>query len=93
MVQVLRVERFASEVPVAESYSNNMPIEFNSLLRLALGSVTYVTIHLLQIAINWLVYERYIEHNIQQFIDLCTLANISVWLLSEERYGFYIHGR
>ncbi|KAF4527344.1 hypothetical protein B566_EDAN001121, partial [Ephemera danica] len=38
-------------------------------------------------------YERYIENSVQQFIDLCSVANISVFLLTNENYGYYLHGR
>lgn len=46
---------------------------------------------------QWLVvtgfYERYIANSIQQFIDLCSVANISVFVMTHENYGFYLHGR
>jgi len=40
-----------------------------------------------------LVYERYMRDGIHQFVDLCSMANISVFILKEARYGYYIHGR
>lgn len=39
------------------------------------------------------IYERYIKNGIQEFVDICSLANISVFILSLENYGYYIHGR
>ncbi|GFG28269.1 hypothetical protein Cfor_01261 [Coptotermes formosanus] len=30
---------------------------------------------------------------IQEFVDICSMANISVFILALENYGFYIHGR
>jgi meckelin len=46
---------------------------------------------------QWLLvtgfYERYVENKIQQFIDLCSVANISVFVLANENYGYYLHGR
>ena len=40
-----------------------------------------------------LIYERFFQHPIQQFVDLCSLANISVFILETDLYGYYIHGR
>ena len=40
-----------------------------------------------------LFYERFIEHPIQQFIDLCSTCNISMLVLESDVYGYYIHGR
>lgn len=33
------------------------------------------------------------KNPIQQFIDVCSIANVSVFLLSRRCYGYYIHGR
>lgn len=68
-------------------------LEYNTVLRLALGSMTYLIVNLVQNLLNAGFLERYVEHKIQRFTDLCTLSNISVWLQVQPRYGFYIHGR
>lgn len=39
------------------------------------------------------IYERYVKNGIQEFVDMCSMANISVFILALENYGFYIHGR
>uniref|UniRef100_A0A8C6X577 Transmembrane protein 67 n=1 Tax=Naja naja TaxID=35670 RepID=A0A8C6X577_NAJNA len=39
------------------------------------------------------IYERFIEDKIRQFVDLCCMSNVSVFLLSERCFGYYIHGR
>ncbi|EHB16391.1 Meckelin [Heterocephalus glaber] len=38
-------------------------------------------------------YERFVEDKIRQFVDLCSVSNISVFLLSYKCFGYYIHGR
>ncbi len=93
LIQVFKLEVFALEVPTAGFNTEDDSLEFNCLLRYALGVTTYLAVLTLQILFNRLIYEPYVENKIQQFIDLCTLSNISVWLLTEKRYGFYIHGR
>jgi len=40
-----------------------------------------------------LIYERFFEHPVQQFVDLCSLTNVSVFLLENYQFGYYIHGR
>ena len=40
-----------------------------------------------------LIYERFFEHQIQQFVDLCSISNISIFILESDLYGYYIHGR
>ena len=39
------------------------------------------------------IYERYIKNVIQEFVDVCSIANVSVFILALENFGFYIHGR
>lgn len=80
------------EVP--SGYSNtDSSSSFNSILQFALGATTYLCVNILQNVFNAVIFERFYGHKIQQFVDLCTLSNISVWLLQQQRYGFYIHGR
>ena len=40
-----------------------------------------------------LFYERFVEDKILNFIDLCSVSNISVFILMYNHYGYYIHGR
>jgi meckelin len=38
-------------------------------------------------------YQRLIEDKIINFIDLCSVSNISVFILDQTSHGYYIHGR
>lgn len=40
-----------------------------------------------------LIYQRFIENKILNFIDLCSVSNISVFIFDENQHGYYIHGR
>ncbi|KYQ46696.1 Meckelin [Trachymyrmex zeteki] len=53
----------------------------------------YIFIYLSQWLIRFTFYERYIRNRLQKFADLCSIANISVFILAHNYYGFYIHGR
>lgn len=39
------------------------------------------------------IYERLIEDKLGNFVDLCSVTNTSVFVLSNYSYGYYIHGR
>ncbi len=41
----------------------------------------------------FLIYERYFEHKLRQFVDFCSVANVSVLVLSRPLFGHYIHGK
>ncbi|XP_053690922.1 meckelin [Sabethes cyaneus] len=65
----------------------------DKVLTIAVGILVYSFIYFAQWVYNFLIYERFIENAIQQFIDVASLANISVFILCMDTYGFYIHGR
>ena len=33
------------------------------------------------------------EDKVRQFVDLCSMANISVFVMENNLFGYYIHGR
>ncbi|XP_053680358.1 meckelin [Anopheles nili] len=65
----------------------------DKMLFLAVAMLIYTTVYIAQRLYNWLFHDRFIENAIQQFIDVASIANISVFILSMESYGYYIHGR
>jgi meckelin len=38
-------------------------------------------------------YQRLIANKILNFIDLCSVSNISIFILDLNHHGYYIHGR
>ncbi|XP_055643217.1 meckelin [Toxorhynchites rutilus septentrionalis] len=67
--------------------------EVDKVLEIAVGIIVYTSIYFVQRVYNLLIHERFVENGIQQFIDVSSIANISVFILCMESYGFYIHGR
>ncbi|XP_017085003.2 meckelin [Drosophila eugracilis] len=59
------------------------------VLRCCLISAVYVLTYLLQI----IGHNLFMANPLQKFIDLCSLANISLFSLTEPGFGYYIHGR
>ncbi|XP_002054171.3 meckelin [Drosophila virilis] len=58
-------------------------------LSCCLISAVYLATYLLQLVLCRLLY----SNPLQKFVDLCSLANISLFSLLEPGYGYYIHGR
>lgn len=89
-MQIVGVENWSIE-NFQLSFSPSKKIDIS--LKLAVGIIIYATIYFLQIIYNFTIHERYIKNSIQQFIDICSLANISIFIYQNNSYGYYIHGR
>ncbi|XP_064444199.1 meckelin isoform X3 [Mirounga angustirostris] len=66
---------------------------YSRILRYAVSTALWLVIGIIQIMFFAVFYERFIEDKIRQFVDLCCMSNISVFLLSHKCFGYYIHGR
>ncbi|XP_029641528.2 meckelin-like [Octopus sinensis] len=65
----------------------------NRVFRFTLSTTLYLLIATCQWLYKVIFYERFIEDIMQQFIDLCSLSNISVFMMDHLLHGYYIHGR
>lgn len=63
------------------------------ILRISTGILVYLTSYFAQRFFNLVFWERYIKNPVQDFIDVCSIANVSVFILSLKSFGYYIHGR
>ncbi|XP_067888739.1 uncharacterized protein [Heterodontus francisci] len=63
------------------------------ILRFGMATTIWLTVGLVQIIFRMGIYERFVEDRINQFIDVCSISNISVIILSHRCFGYYIHGR
>lgn len=60
----------------------------------ALHFILFAIATCIQRFLSFAIFERYIaEPKSQRFLDLCTLANISLFILDEEYHGYYLHCR
>lgn len=64
-----------------------------ALEMLAIALIVYTVCYAIQRAFTFLIYERYILNSVQQFIDICSMSNISMFIFAIDSYGYYIHGR
>ncbi|CAB3403769.1 unnamed protein product [Caenorhabditis bovis] len=74
---------------------NSDPLTSQTVLmsRLAVVLFYYLLIAAIQWILQVLIVERIIVDPFHNFIDLCSVSNISVLSLTHSLYGFYIHGR
>ncbi|XP_058807213.1 meckelin [Phymastichus coffea] len=78
------------QVDQSESHSSN---EKNFTLRFGVGALVYMFCYCVQWMTSVVFYERYIKNRMQHFVDLCSVANISIFIFAYDYYGYYIHGR
>uniref|UniRef100_A0A8R1DSW6 Meckelin n=1 Tax=Caenorhabditis japonica TaxID=281687 RepID=A0A8R1DSW6_CAEJA len=60
---------------------------------LAVTVFIYLSLALIQVVVKVLIVERIVTDPFHNFVDLCSVANISVLSLTHSLYGYYIHGR
>ncbi|XP_051054068.1 meckelin isoform X2 [Phodopus roborovskii] len=80
----------------SSSLSRNMSdyiAPYSRILRYAVATAIWLVIGMIQVFFFAAFYERFIEDKIRQFVDLCSMSNVSVFLLSHRCFGYYIHGR
>lgn len=65
----------------------------SSVLRFALGVSIYAGLALLQVIFWCGFYANVVEDKLQQFTDVCSLANISLFAMAQNNFGYYIHGK
>ncbi|GCB77610.1 hypothetical protein scyTo_0016717, partial [Scyliorhinus torazame] len=63
------------------------------ILRFGMASGIWLTVGVIQVVFCTGIYERFVEDRISQFIDVCSISNISVMIFSHRCFGYYIHGR
>uniref|UniRef100_A0A3B3XH50 Transmembrane protein 67 n=1 Tax=Poecilia mexicana TaxID=48701 RepID=A0A3B3XH50_9TELE len=70
---------------------------YSLILRYGLAATLWLCIALLQMCLQVIFftvfYEHFVKDKIRQFVDLCSVSNISVLLFSNRCFGYYIHGR
>uniref|UniRef100_A0A182JYH4 RRM domain-containing protein n=1 Tax=Anopheles christyi TaxID=43041 RepID=A0A182JYH4_9DIPT len=92
--EILGFENWASNAFDLHLVRNDEHLgERDKMLLIAVGIFIYTGVYVAQRMYNFLIHDRFVENAIQQFIDVASIANISVFILSMESYGYYIHGR
>ncbi|XP_074864667.1 meckelin-like [Carettochelys insculpta] len=66
---------------------------WSPILRFGIAASLWLAVGIAQVVFFVGLYERFGEDKIHQFVDLCSVSNVSVFILTHRCYGFYIHGR
>ncbi|CAM4639160.1 unnamed protein product [Caretta caretta] len=66
---------------------------WSPVLRFGIAASLWLALGIAQVVFFIGIYERFVEDKIHQFVDLCSMSNVSVFILMHGCYGFYIHGR
>ncbi|XP_077144952.1 meckelin-like [Ranitomeya variabilis] len=75
--------------PSAGGYQAPMSL----ILRFGMAASMWLAVGIVQVLFFIFIFERFFEDKIKQFVDLCSLSNVSVFILTHKCYGYYIHGR
>ncbi|XP_029672859.1 meckelin [Formica exsecta] len=93
ILQIFDLESSMLAVPESTAVNKSSEADNNFILQYAICTFVYAFAYFAQWLIRVTFYERYIRNRLQKFVDLCSVANISVFILAHNYYGFYIHGR
>lgn len=66
---------------------------YDFILYYTICTLIYILIYCIHWLISIIFFEQCIINRMQEFVNLCSIANISVFILPFNYYGFYIHGR
>lgn len=78
------------KLPLSEAIVN---VPYSACCRFVIGAGVFLCMASVQVVVRKLIYERFVEDKLQQYVDLCSVSNVSVFVMVTKRYGYYIHGR
>jgi len=90
LLQGLEIEDFATLVPGGRGEEGVPP---DMVLRFALSSFLLIVLGFSQWLVHFLLWDRFVQDRVWQFVDLLSLANVSCFIIEEQLHGYYLHGR
>jgi hypothetical protein len=78
--------------PAVSDDGSVMVARFNPFLQLAVGALTWMLVIYAQLIIRRICSIKF-GHDLKDFVDVCSIANVSVFFMDEPYLGFYIHGQ
>eukprot|EP00794_Sanderia_malayensis_P012250 gene12250-13512_t len=73
--------------------SNDYVGSASFVLRFAVTSILFLGVAVGQWTFATLIQERFLCDAIEDFVDFCSISNISILLMPQSNFGYYIHGR
>ncbi len=95
ILKVCGVEHLATADPLSSLTLDDglYHAEPSFVCRFALGCAVYLAVAVFQAVFWGGFWNGCIEDKLEQFTDVCSLANISVFVMANGNFGYYIHGR
>lgn len=93
-LKVAGFEYLATTDPVSNTsanYATDYVGEFSSVLRFAILSIVFLTIEALQWFFFAFIYERFVGDSLGDFIDLCSMSNVSIFILEVSAVILHYH--
>lgn len=88
------LQYLATPQPNTDDLSHVPHTSFNIVLRFANVAFWWLVVHYGQVLWLWAIWQRWVtEVPSRQFRDMCTMANLSVFILDERFHGYYVHCR
>ncbi|TPX38641.1 hypothetical protein SeLEV6574_g07708 [Synchytrium endobioticum] len=91
LVEGCRIRYVATPQP--DIYDLTRSETLSPVMLFGINSLIWLLVGIVLLLIRTLVYERFYRHPLLQFVDLCSVSNVSVLLFDEPWHGYYIHGR
>ncbi|CAF3346369.1 unnamed protein product [Rotaria socialis] len=94
LLKVINLENIATMEPGVTLFpsDNDYQPGYSSILRVGIAFSMWLATALVQYLVYIIFYQRFVEDKIINFIDLCSVSNISVFIFTDNLYGYYIHG-
>ncbi|XP_003739470.1 meckelin [Galendromus occidentalis] len=93
ILKVANVESLALSSPASVHISSSVT-PFSSTCRLGLIALVFLgTASIYYVCVRLVIERLFGNSRMQRFVDLCSIANISLLTLTHSCYGYYIHGR
>ncbi|KAI8908826.1 Meckelin [Powellomyces hirtus] len=73
--------------------NNLTPGAVHRILLFALEGMVWIGLAAVQILFRKIVYDRYYKNKLFNFVDVLSMANLSILAFDEMCHGYYIHGR
>ncbi len=92
----LNIESLATIAPASSDLGNFQKFSVYAtswVFRFFLSTLFWLGLSLIQIIFFFGIYFRYFKDPITQYADLMSVSNLSLFVLKEKNYGFYVHGR
>lgn len=77
----------------SKSCQQRLSPNLSRTFRLLILSLVYFGLSIGQIMYKKYIYEPMVKNSLHEFIDLCSVANVSLFSMMYPRFGYYIHGR